>query len=1348
MMLTVMYASGLTAQHHQIAFKHLGSEQGLSQFAVNAIYQDEYGFIWIGTRAGLDRYDGRNIRILRTNKQNSHSLFCNNIMRLTGDGKGKIYILCTDGVAEYDLRTELFTTLLEEEHVRAIAYSDSLYVARGNAILRYEPADSSWREYLKVPESAENINHMLFLPDRGELWIGTDRGVYVRRDRNAPQLIIPDCKTTQIYRSDDDRIWVGSWEDGIYIVSPDGTVRNIRRSASADGLHSAFVRCFCQDDKGRMWIGTFDGLCVTDSAARHFDTYVHGDDPSDLSHSSVWCIVKDRQGTLWIGTYFGGVNYFNPEYEIYTRYRKADSPSEGLSSPIVGKMTEDKNGLLWICTEGGGVNVLDRRTGRFRWYPSSSSDTQTLSHINIKAICYDADDDIMWIGTHTGGLNRLDMRTGKVKRYTAVGDDGHSLPSNIIRDILPYRGSLLLATKSGVALFNPRSGECRKLFTDSPQGRTIGAVADICFDSEGKLWIAAEGQGVYCYDFGKNLLTNYRHDSQDPLSISSNNVISILCDSRNNLWFGHAGTGIDLFRPDTYDFENYDSRRTGLSNDCIYGLCENRPDELYVATSDGFAIFDTRHGRISSYNRSNGLPISVVNENALYKTADGTVFLGSTDGMVSFRPDELRARHKPYRINFSSISVGGEEVTAGDRTGILGSSLISTSRIKIPSRYPAFDIEFAVSNYIPENECDTEYRLEGFNDSWTPSRGGRRITYTNLGAGKYTLVVRSTDKNSAEQSSARLEIVVMPPFYKTTVAYILYVLIISGLVYYLLSEYYRRIRLQEAVKYERNRTADIEELNQSKLRFFTNISHEFRTPLTLITAQTESLLQNNSLPPTVYKKLLNVYKNSAELNSLITELLDFRKQEQGHMKIAAREHDIVAFINENFLMFKEYADTKGVDLRFENSSGLKELPVWFDSAQMQKVVNNLLSNAIKHTSSGDSIVISLLLDQDAREIVIKFYDSGTGIAPEDVDRIFDRFYQTARLDAMSTRGTGIGLTLSKGIVELHGGTVAVESRQGEWTLFTVRLPLGRERLLPEQIASDAEPLTREEVIKTVVSAPEAVGAESDADERIRGSKLLIVEDNEQLRALITEIFEPLYDVYTAADGEEGWEKVVALQPQIVLSDVLMPRLSGIELCKRIKNDQDTCHIPVVLLTARTAVEHTIEGLRIGADDYITKPFNAAILVSRCNNLVNGRIVLFEKYSHTPTGQVQSLATNALDRRLLDNAVEIIDRHMDDSEFNVAAFAREMGIARTNLFTKLKSITGQTPNDFILTIRLKHAAMLLRNNAELNIAQIADMTGFSTARYFGTCFRNQFGTTPLAYRKGQAEQEGGTSAEKS
>ena len=1329
-----------TLRGQNITFNHLTTDDGLSQFSVNSLYIDENGILWIGTREGLNRYDGDDIQTYKLRKNDPNSLFCNTVLRLTGNHNGKIYLLCTEGVAEFNLATQKFTTLLQG-NVSSIYYNDGLFIGKKNEIYRYNEQTGNFDLYYQL--AGEKLEICCMHLDKGQLWMGTTSDGVYRLHLDSKELTHPILvgNITSIYQDSEGELWIGSWEEGLYQVKTDGEIVNFRYDAkNPHSLSSNFVRACCEDDLGDIWIGTFNGLNRYDKGTGLFQNHTASDAQSDgLTHSSIWCIVKDNQGTLWLGTYFGGVNYFNPEYEIYTRYTYSPVEKRGLSNPVVGRTIEDKDGNLWIGTEGGGLNFYNRRTREFKWYRPDSS-ANSISHNNIKSLYYDAAKDIIWVGTHLGGLNKLDIHTGRFTHYRMGANNPETLPSDIIRDIAPYQNYLVVATQNGVCLFNPDNGKCQQLFQDTKEGKRIKMVADISFDNSGTLWIAATGEGVFSYRFDTRKLTNYRHDPANPYSISNNNVNNIMQDSKGNLWFSTSGSGLDLYRPSNNDFVNYDQTQNGLASDCIYEAQESPTSgKLLLITNEGFSIFNCQTKQFLNYNTENGFPLTAVNENALCVTRDGEIFLGGTQGMISFHEMELNFTPKPYKIILSGLIVNGTEIQVGDETGILQQSLYCTPEITLNADQSMFSIEFATSNYVAANKDDIIYKLAGFSNDWNSTRGLHTITYTNLNAGTYNLLIKPNGKEESLCPQVHLTIHVLPPYYKTPLAYLIYLIVTGALLWFLVRTYKSRIKLRESLKYEQKHIQDVEALNQSKLRFFTNISHEFRTPLTLIVAQVETLLQLQNFTPAIYNKVLSIYKNSIQLRELITELLDFRKQEQGHMKIKVSPHNIVNFLYENYLLFLEYASTKQINFMFEKETD--SLEVWYDQKQMQKVINNLLSNAIKHTEAEDTITLSI--KTEGSHAVIRVTDTGSGIDANEVDKIFDRFYQIEQMDSTdaSKTGTGIGLALTKGIVELHHGNIRVESELGKGTSFIVSLQLGNAQFDEEQISKQTDSVQQIEAPKPENDALLKAELEENApNKRMPDARILIVEDNDSIREMLANIFKPFYEVLTATDGEEGLALVHSEMPNIVVSDVVMPKMSGTELCKQIKGDFNTCHIPVVLLTARTAIEQNIEGLRIGADDYITKPFNTNLLISRCNNLVNSRILLQEKFSKQPQAFAQMLATNPIDKEIMDRAMAVIEKHLDDTEFNVNVFAREMAMARTNLFTKLKAITGQTPNDFILTIRLKKGALMLRNNPELNITEVSDRIGFSSSRYFSKCFKDVYHVSPLAYRKGEEESE--------
>lgn len=1323
-----LFVSFLQLRGQDIQFSHINTTENLSHVSVVTLYADENDYIWIGTRDGLNRYDGLNIETYKLEEDNANSLFSNDIKVITGDKKGSLFILCTEGVSHYNMAQNKFTTLWQDSHIRSIYCGEDLYVGRNRNIFVFDQATEKFILKHTLPNHVSSITSLFVDSTTQTLFAGTDIGLFsINKQGKITHEITIHSAVSNIYKDDDGDMWISSWNDGVFLMSKGDVKQFVHKQNDDNSIASNFVRGCCQDNRGNIWMATFAGLNKYNKKTGQITFTPSNKRPDGLSHSSVWCVIKDHQGSIWLGTYFGGVNYFNPDYSIYTHYEEALNEKDGLSSSIVGRMTEDGNHNLWICTEGAGVNMFDRKNETFKWYLPKNG-VNSIAHNNVKAIYYDEQENAMWFGVYLGGLDKLDLKTGRFTHYMHKVNDPKSIPSNNVRQIVPYDRQLIIATDNGVGVFDIATQKCEMLLADSVQNTLLRNTLALHIDQEENLWVSVMGEGIYRYNFSTKELVNYRHNPNDHNSLSNNNINSIMGDSHNILYFCTAGRGLDVFDYKTNTFTNYDSKKNNLINDFLYNIIEAGPDDYLITTNLGLSRFNPSTGSFRNYNKDNNFPLSIINDHGLYLTNDRRVFLGGVDGMVSFDLDSFNFTPRDYDIRLSRLYVNNNEVHVNDKTKILSEALFKTSGIILDAKSNIFEIDVTTTNYITANAEGLYYQLKGFSDEWIPLRGNK-ITYTNLDAGKYTLIVKSTDENQSNVGTLSLDIEVQPPFYRSTLAYILYFIVLVLLITYLFRIYDKSIKLQASLSYEQKHLEDVKALNQSKLRFFTNISHEFRTPLTVIIGQLDYLINKHSFTSDVYDKILSAYKNSIQMRDLISELLDFRKQEQGHMTITASEHDVVSFVKENFFLFEEFAKTKSI--QFLLSTDIDSLNLWYDEKQLQKVMNNLISNAFKHTPTHGTIKLNL--EANDKECIISVADSGNGIAEEDLDKIFERFYQ---IDNQMDAGSGIGLALSKGIVTLHGGQLGVESGLGKGATFRIVLPLGKSHLAPEFVdnSTDQKQKIENETIEVIGHFRHK--AIASAENENKGLKILVVEDNTDLRNVLIDVFSDIYTVVSASDGKQGLEMVYAEQPDIILSDIVMPNMTGIELCKAVKSDINICHIPLILLTAKTSVEHNMEGLGIGADDYITKPFDVEILLSRCENLITSRRLLQQVFSSQPEMRVIQLAANDLDRELLEKATNIVEENLDNIDFTINDFHKEMGMSRTNLFTKMKALTGQTPNAFINTIRLQKAAYLLKTRPDLNISDISIITGFNTSHYFSKCFKDIYKKTPTEYREVQ------------
>lgn len=677
-----------------------------------------------------------------------------------------------------------------------------------------------------------------------------------------------------------------------------------------------------------------------------------------------------------------------------------------------------------------------------------------------------------------------------------------------------------------------------------------------------------------------------------------------------------------------------------------------------------------------------------------------------------------------------------EEIAPGDESGILTEILAKTSDIFLSYQQNNVTVEFATFNYNSDRNRLFEYYLDGFDKVWTQT-SGTTVTYTNLPPGDYTLKVRSMENKESLKDAICLNIHVSAPFYATIWAYLFYVLCLTALMVAFVRFKTRQAALRSSLEFERKEKERIEELNQVKLRFFTNISHEFRTPLTLILGQIEVLMQMD-LGTTVYNRIQRIYKNAWHMRNLISELLDFRKQEQGYLKLRVEEQNLVTFTRQIYMCFYEYAQKKEITYRFDSVE--ETISVWFDPIQLQKVIFNLLSNAFKYTSNKGNITVEVR--KVASQAVVSVCDTGIGIPVEHISKIFDRFYQTDNASSSSsfTLGTGIGLALAKGIMNMHHGKIEVESTVGEGTKFILSLPLGNRHFSDEEMAvtegresliiPEASVSSYGQLMAEEIKEPES---QKNMDEEDKPT-ILLVDDNTELLSMLEDIFLPMYNVYTACNGREGLEMAQQIQPDLIVSDVIMPEMSGKDLCYKIKTNVELSHISVVLLTAQTSVEYVVEGLMFGADDYITKPFNIKVLVARCNNLIKNKKRLIAHYAgKVITESPVAEAINEKDKELLTKCVNIVRENFENPDFDVTALASELCMGRSKLYMQFKQMTGLTPNEFILKVKLDEAMSLLTEHPELNITEISVRLGFSSPRYFSKSFKAFFGIAPQGVR---------------
>lgn len=1305
-------------------FEHLKVSNGLSHYSVNSLYQDEHGLIWIGTRDGLNRYDGNEITVYKQKKKDPNGLFGNNIRSVCGDKNGYLFMQCKSGLVSFDLRTEIFKTIRRQDVSSIIYGREHLWFGANDSIYSYQPqAEKALNFYLSLPNKKSRISAILETKDR-LLYVATNTEgllVYDKNRKNVRFWKINDI--VNLYEDSKRNIWACTRYDGLFKIDFSGNVISYKHNPTdPESLPDNFVRTICEDDFGNYWIGLYTGLCKLNAEKDKFSLYKYERQVSHgLSNSSVWAIINDKQGTIWVGTYFGGIDLYNPKFSIYNYYGAFSNNSNSLSSPVVGRIVEEQGGNLWIGTDGGGINYFNRQNQTFTSYLATGR-PKGLSTNTIKSLWLDEKRGNLWIGTHLGGLNKMNLKTKQFTVFDHNPANPLSIPNNNVREIVHRNDTLFLATQNSIGIFDLKTETCKTVhFKNIDLSKR--ELPDLFIDSQNRTWFSHSNM-VYLWNRNNNKVVKLE---------LSNNILLFYEDSKKRLWAGTDGDGIYLYNEKNKTFEPNEDFNKYLISKYIIDIQESKGGYFYVSTNAGLVIVDTELQHAQLLNSTIGFPLESLNENSIHITDKNEIFVGGINGMVSFQEKDLNITKTDYTVNITGIRVNNKAISPGEKS-IIKQSLPYLEEIVLKPEHTVFSILFSTTNYINVLKTDIEYQLVGFDNDWIDSNYQQNITYTNLNPGTYQLKIRGKNAiGNGTYPERSIKITVLPPFYKTTLAYIIYLLIFIALAIMFFRFYTSKIQLSTSLEYEKREKKHTEELNQSKLRFFTNISHEFRTPLTLIINQIEVMLQMANVPQSIYGRLLNVMRNANRMKKLITELIDFRKYEQGFMELKVSENNFIAFLNEIFMSFKELAQTKEIEYSFEYKQ--PDIQLWYDENQMEKVFYNLLANAFKYTPNKGKI--TLKVEENDFNVNIYVIDNGIGIDKDSLNQIFDRFYQAENtsLDWTNSQGSGIGLALAKGIINLHGGGIDADSEPNVGSKFHVRLNTGKTHFESAQIASGktkneqfiAESLIPEkEFIDEIIASQKAVDANN--------SSILIIEDNDELLQLLRGIFEPIYKVFTAVDGVDGFEKACKHQPDIILSDVMMPRMSGIEMCTKLKSNFDTSHIPIVLLTAKTAADFVVQGLLTGADDYIAKPFNIKVLITRCNNLVNSRKALQLRYATQVDSQPQLIATNSIDQQLLEKATNIVEKNIDNADFDVNTFASEMWLSRTNLFNKLKGVTGQTPNDFIINLRLKKSIYYLNNSPELSIADIAVLVGFGSTSYYIKKFHKLYGVTPSQYRK--------------
>ena len=1291
-------------------YEILTSNDGLSNNYVTKILQDDKGIMWFATETGLDKYDGVNFIVYGSlsNKKNTGD----NIETIFKDTDGNIWIgTKNDG---------LFYMNIKQNRIKRIDLSNNGKInTKTNRIL------------------------CIAYKNRDEIYVGSWRsGLWLIDAKNltVKNYWFPNETIHCLLKDGNEHFWVGQERNLLLLDSDDETVKKIP-------VPFRSVLTLTNDSANNaLWVGSWKGLHKFDKATDEFN---QPKGISYLNEVSVPILLKDHND-LWIGTWSKGLFKYNiaDDYLMPFSFSTACN-TERFSFPVVLDLFMDKYGTLWASGKDGVLKIIKKQPFNLICINSLTSDM----HPSNTAIYIQ--DDVHLYGTEKGLI------------YNYNGNVGEIFQNRVNRIVQDNNGDIFLAS-NGVYKFNKQTNRTEQVIKQ-------GQATDMVFDMNDTLWLASKEDGIFKYYIANNsyqLIRQYSAHSQDDTSLKSNRISRLLLDTNGTIWaatynglfynkcdgngflsiekksnqklssqiindiqlvrnklYAATSNGLNIINLDTYTISNIESG-LGISNNYLNAIQLDSRGNVWASTNYGINRYSFIDYSVKNFNSGDGVQSKSFIEATSFKDDKGYIYFGSSLGFVCFHPDSITFASTNPRVILANIRINYKSLFAGDtisRNNVLPQEIEYTNSLVLSYLDKVISINIATDDYIRESNIYYKHRLIGFEEDWIYEVNSPEITYTNLYPGNYTLeILASRNKDVLPDEKTELVIKVLPAPWKTGWAYAFYGLIIAAITSLVIRMATRASILHNKLKIEQIEKQNEKELTESKLRFFTNISHEFRTPLTLINGPLEDVLASESMDTQIRNKLHVVYQNSRRLMNLVNQLLEFRKIETGNDKLQVAEGNVVDFVREVYLSFQGLAERKSIDFSFNAKP--KKISLWFDRDKMEILVCNLLSNAFKYTEAQGRVSVTLSAQEN--NFMLEVADSGRGISKSDQQRVFDRFYQIRNQETSNVMGSGIGLSLTKTIAQLHGGEIILHSTVGVGTSFTVVLPLGFNHFKQDELIKDfrnSNNVQHYKIDSEFHLKPRTDNQSGSENDVI----ILIIDDNKEIRDFVYSLLIEKYKVIEAENGKEGLELAKKVVPDLIISDVMMPVMDGIAFCAAVKQFEETSHIPVILLTARTSNIYYVSGLETGADDYITKPFAPDILKARVANLLSSREMLKEYYSKRVTLDDTGLQIPDKEAEFLNRAIKLVEDNMDSSTFSMKDLQQHLGMSQPTLYRKLKALTQESPSSFIRSIRLKHAAEILKKNG-YNVNDAIYAAGFNDSKYFRDCFKKQFGCTPSQF----------------
>lgn len=1308
-LLYLFFLHGILVKSSDYYFRNMAVEDGLSQNMVYSIMQDKTGFMWFGTMDGLNRYDGIQFRIFKKGNGNPHTIGSNKIFSILQDEDEKIWIGTANGIYIYDPLYESFSRFnvqsTEGEEIDGIV-RDLKADKEGKIWMTVQDkgiycySHGNLRSYLLEDT---HVRELIF-DAQGTLWVATyGRGLLKIDPESAEtarflldekKIDCPDNSINVILSYNSHYMLVGTVNKGVQKFDLEKEVFTPFLEKGNDGK-TLFVRCMIKTENQELWIGTETGIYIYDLKSEKYLNLKHiYNDPYSLSDNAIHSLFQDREGGIWVGTFFGGICYFNYAFSQFEKYYPIIGENS-ISGKSISEFCEDFSKKIWIGTEDAGLNWFDPLTKTFG--------KSSIPAKNIHSLLCDGNK--LWVGTFSEGLYVLDLLTGNIRAYKNSLSEISIKDDNIYSIYKDSSGKVWIGSMTGLQYFDRISDNFKRI----NENMINSQVNDILEDYRGTLWFATIGDGIFSYNRFSDEWLHYAsivNNSDD----TGKSIICLLQDKKNRLWIGTEGAGLGIYDADTNTFKSVITSNTGLPNDVIYRLIEDNKGYIWGSTNKGIFRLNPDNMDVVVYTHSNGLLGDQFNYKSGFKSYDGKIYFGGVKGFVAFIPDNLGINEYVPSIVLNSFQIQNKEVSLAEKDSPLKRSITYTDNIKVPSNASVFSIGFAALSYAYPDGNMYAYKLEGRDNEWIYVNQVHQVNYSDLSPGNYVFRVKGSNSDGIwNETETSLKINVLPPWYRTFTAYLFYIVVISGILFFSIYNFVRKTkRRNELLLIELENTKE-KELYTAKIDFFTHITHEIRTPLSLIKIPLGDVMKNIDRHNPNWDNLTIVQRNVDRLLKLVNELLDFRKTESRSLSLNFVKTDVVGIIKDTISRFKPSLDSKKIV--FNNSFSIESLYADVDREVFTKIVSNLFSNALKHSLT----VIELEFSHNEKNFTIKIENDGDTIPDEYLKKIFEPFFKLNR----NIQGTGIGLAFVKSLVALHKGMIYCDNSKPDRTIFVMILPINQDYSIN---INDTEQAGR------MYEAPLKSSQTLPIHSKKSNHTILTVEDNEEFQQLLYKHLAKEYHVLQSKNGMEAMNIMDKENVDMVICDIMMPVMDGLEFCKTMKENIKYSHIPVILLTARTNLESKIEGINCGADEYIEKPYSVDYLMARIDNLLENRRKMQEAFKNSPELAFKSITHSKADEEFLQKLIGIIHDNLDEPDLNIDKLAEEMALSRSTLYRKVKNVSELSPNDFILLIRLKKAAELIKQK-QYQINEIAYMVGFSSPNYFSKCFFKQFGVPP-------------------